>query len=98
MGKIDEIVDRYAEEINNSVNRYIIYGESDERTTEQTIRQAITEALAERDARIKELEAELSRIKDGAKKLEAVDHYDGSGRIHPAVLISDLDRLMKGGE
>ncbi len=44
------------------------------------------------------LNAELSRIKEGAKKLEAVNHYDGSGRIHPAVLISDLDRLMKGGE
>lgn len=79
----------------------------------------LSEALAEREARIKELEdnkgfllhelnyviyrearvlGELHRIKEGAKKLEAVNHYDGSGRIHPAVLISDLDRLMKGGE
>ena len=65
----------------------------------------LTEAVAERDARIKELEAELSRIKDGANELPVIpvkrtasfESVDVVSTVD-VILKSDLDKLMKGGE
>jgi len=60
---------------------------------------AITEALAERDARIKELEAELSRIKDGVGKLETERVQLNSSISQPIVDVyfrSDIDELIYG--
>ena len=56
----------------------------------------LSEALAERDARIKELEAELSRIKEGVEKLNVL-HIGSLSVGKDVVRKSDLDKLMKSG-
>lgn len=106
MDMIDEIAEKYSAMVTFKKTYVQVGGGVEVTHWEHNVRElivdAITEALTERDARIKELEAELSSIKEGAKKLPRIgagEYKDGVlTRVLLAILVSDLDRLMKGGE
>ena len=102
MDMIDEIAEKYSAMVTFKKTYVQVGGGVEVTHWEHNVRElivdAITEALTERDARIKELEAELSRIKEGTKKARKVTVLTVGFENMRGYVASDIDRLMKGGE